>query len=52
MNNSVEMTGKTIDDAVNLALKQLGVERDQASVEVLDKAKKRLSGVGKHACTR
>ncbi len=46
MNNSVEMTGKTIDDAVNLALKQLGVERDQASVEVLDKPKSGFLGLG------
>lgn len=46
MNKSVEMTGKTIDEAVNLALTQLGVERDQASVEVLDKPKSGFLGLG------
>lgn len=40
----VETTGKTIEDATNLALDQLGVEADEAEVEVLDEPKSGLFG--------
>ena len=36
MNRTVEATGKTLDDAINAALEQLGVDRDCVSVEVLE----------------
>jgi spoIIIJ-associated protein len=40
----VETTGKTIEEATNLALDQLGVEADEAEVEVLDEPKSGLFG--------
>ncbi len=40
----VETTGKTIDEAVELALDQLGVARDDAEVDVLEEPKTGLFG--------
>ena len=40
----VETTGKTVDEAISLALDQLGVSRDEADVEVLDEPKSGLFG--------
>jgi spoIIIJ-associated protein len=43
---TAEATGKTIDEAVNQALLQLGIERDLATVEVLEKPKSGFLGLG------
>lgn len=40
----VETTGKTVDEAVAAALDQLGVDRDEAEIEVLDEPKSGLFG--------
>lgn len=40
----VETTGKTVDEAVDLALDQLGVDRDDADIEVLEEPKSGLFG--------
>jgi spoIIIJ-associated protein len=40
----VETTGKTVDEATELALDQLGVARDEADVEVLEEGKTGLFG--------
>lgn len=40
----VETTGKTIEEATNLALDQLGIDADDAEVEVLDEPKSGLFG--------
>ena len=40
----VETTGKTVDEAISLALDQLGVSRDEAELEVLDEPKSGLFG--------
>ena len=40
----VETTGKTVDEAVDAALDQLGVDRAEADIEVLDEAKTGLFG--------
>ena len=42
----IEMTGKTIDEATGRALAQLGLDRDDVSVEVLDYGKKGFLGFG------
>ena len=42
----IEMTGKTIDEATSKALAQLGLDRDDVSVEVLDYGKKGFLGFG------
>ena len=46
MQKSIEMTGATRDAAIEAALKQLGMERDDVSVEVLDNGKKGFLGFG------
>jgi spoIIIJ-associated protein len=42
----VETEGETIDKAIENALKQLGVERDRITVEVLSEGKKGILGFG------
>ncbi len=46
MQKSIETTGATRDAAIEEALKQLGMERDDVSVEVLDNGKKGFLGFG------
>lgn len=41
----IDMTGKTEDEAIRRALEQLGLERDDVSVEILERAK---SGLPRH----
>ena len=42
----IDMTGKTEDEAVAKALSQLRLDRDEVSVEVLERAKKGFLGIG------
>ena len=42
---SIESTGKTIDEAISNALAQLGLEKDDVSVEVLDRGKAGFLGL-------
>ena len=42
----IEMTGSSEDEAVAKALAQLGMDRDDVSVEVLERAKKGFLGIG------
>ncbi|MBQ8975078.1 MAG: protein jag [Oscillospiraceae bacterium] len=42
----VEVSAKTEDEAVKLALAQLGVEREDATVEILERAKSGFLGIG------
>ena len=44
--NFIDVTGKTEDEAVAAALAQLGMERDDVSVEILERAKKGFFGIG------
>ncbi|MGM9522676.1 MAG: RNA-binding cell elongation regulator Jag/EloR [Oscillospiraceae bacterium] len=46
MIKSIETTGRTEDDAISTALKQLGKTRDEVSVEVLERAKSGFLGIG------
>lgn len=46
MIRSIEITGKTEDEAIAAALKQIGLERDEVSVEVLERAKSGIFGIG------
>ena len=46
MQKSIETTGVSRDAAIEKALMQLGLERDDVSVEVLDNGKKGLFGFG------
>jgi len=42
----IEVTGKTEDEAIANALRQLGLERDDVSVQVLERAKSGFLGLG------
>ena len=42
----MEKTGKTEDEAVAAALEELGVERDDVSVEIIERAKAGFLGIG------
>ncbi len=46
MIRSIEATGRTEDDAVSAALRELGKTRDEVSVEVLERAKSGFLGFG------
>ena len=42
----IDVTGKTEDEAIASALAQLGMDRDDVSVEILERAKKGFLGIG------
>ena len=42
----IDMTGKTEDEAISKALKELGLDRDDVSVEILERAKSGFLGLG------
>ncbi len=42
----IDMTGKTEDEAIRRALEQLGLERDDVSVEIIERAKSGFLGIG------
>jgi len=46
LSKSIEFMGKTIEEAISSALKELGVEQDAVSIEVLEKQKSGFLGIG------
>ena len=46
MIKTLEKSGRTEDDAINAALKELGMDRDDVSVEILTRAKSGFLGIG------
>lgn len=44
--NSVEMTGKTVDEAIQLALAELKVTRNEVTVKIIDEGRKGIFGFG------
>ncbi len=46
MRKFIDVTGKTEDEALSKALEQLGLERDDVSVEILERAKSGFLGLG------
>ena len=46
MREYIDVTGKTEDEAIAKALAQLGLERDDVSVEILERAKSGFLGLG------
>ena len=42
----IDVTGKTEDEAIRKALAQLGMDRDDVSVEILERAKSGFLGLG------
>ena len=45
----IDVTGKTEDEAISKALAQLGLDRDDVSVEILERAKSGFLGLGSSA---
>ena len=46
MRKFIDVTGKTEDEAIQNALRQLGLDRDDVSVEILERAKSGFLGLG------
>ena len=46
MIKTLEKAGRTEDDAINAALKELGLDRDDVSVEIVERAKSGFFGIG------
>ena len=46
MNTNLEVTGRTVEEAIEIALGQLGVERDQVEIDVLSQGKGGILGFG------
>ena len=46
MIKTLEKSGRTEDDAINAALEELGLERDDVSVEIVERAKSGFFGIG------
>ena len=46
MRKFIDVTGKTEDEAISKALEQLGLDRDDVSVEILERAKSGFLGIG------
>ena len=46
MEKSIEATGRTEEDAISAALSQLGLTRDEVSVEILERSKSGFLGIG------
>ena len=46
MRQFIDVTGKTEEEAIQNALRQLGLDRDDVSVEILERAKSGFLGLG------
>ena len=46
MIKTLEKTGRTEEDAIAAALAELGLDRDDVSVEILERAKSGFLGIG------
>jgi spoIIIJ-associated protein len=46
MDKVIEKTGKSVQDAINSALEEFGVEREDVEVEIIDEGSKGLFGIG------
>ena len=42
----IETTGKNEEEAIQKALRELGLDRDEVSVEILERAKSGFLGIG------
>lgn len=43
---SIEVEGKTVKEAVKIALQKLGLSRDEVTIKILHEGKKGLFGMG------
>ena len=47
MREFIDVTGKNEEEAINKALAQLGMDRDDVSGEILERAKSGFLGIGR-----
>lgn len=47
---SIEITGKTVDEAIFKGLDEMGLSIDEVDIEILDEGGKRLFGIGTKPC--
>jgi spoIIIJ-associated protein len=54
MSKSIEKTGKTVDEAIKEALKELNLTREEVEIEILEEGSKKMLGIlgGKDAAIR
>lgn len=52
MADSIEVKGKSVDEAVYNGLIQLGLGIDEVDIEILEEGGRRFLGIGKSACVR
>ena len=53
MQNSIEVTGKTEEEAISSALRQLNLQRDEVSIEIVERARSGFLRIGaSHAVVR
>jgi len=45
MKNEIEVTGKTVDDAIGKGLEKLGIDKKDAEIKILDEGKSGLFGL-------
>lgn len=45
MENSIEKTGRTIDEAITIAIEELKVKREEVDIEIIDEGNKGLFGL-------
>ena len=46
MRNSIKISGKTVEDAIEIALIELDVSRDEVSIDIISEGKSGLFGIG------
>ena len=44
--NTIQMTGKTVEDAIEIALRELDVDRGEAEIDVISRGKAGVFGIG------
>ena len=52
MQQSIEVTGKTEEEAINAALRELNLTRDEVSIEIIERAKSGFLRIGLYAAHR
>ena len=44
--NTIQMTGKTVEEAIEIALRELDVDRDEVEIDVISRGKAGVFGIG------
>lgn len=52
MSDSIEVKGKSVDEAIYNGLMQLGLGLDEVDIDIIEEGGRRFLGIGKSACVR